>query len=111
MVDSGYRYEDLVAASDVVITKPGYGILSECASTGTAMLYTSRGRFREYDVLVDALARMVRSRFIAQDDLFAGRWREALEGVLEQPDPALVLPADGADVAAGRILQALEGRT
>ena len=40
------RYEDLVAAVDVVITKPGYGIISECVAAGTPMVYTSRGHFR-----------------------------------------------------------------
>ena len=27
--DNGLRYEDLVRAADVVVTKPGYGIISE----------------------------------------------------------------------------------
>ena len=36
---------------------PGYGIIAECIATGTAMLYTSRGEFREYDLLVSADAR------------------------------------------------------
>ena len=49
---SGLRYEDLVAACDVVATKPGYGIIAECVANRTAILYTSRGRFVEYDVLV-----------------------------------------------------------
>ena len=51
-IDSGFRYEDLVAAVDVVVTKPGYGIIAECIAAGTPMLYTSRGDFREYDLLV-----------------------------------------------------------
>ena len=50
--DGDLRYEDLVHAVDVVVTKPGYGIVAECLANGTAMLYTSRGRFREYDVMV-----------------------------------------------------------
>ena len=48
MYDRGYRYEDLVRAVDVVVTKPGYGIISECIANDTALLYTSRGDFREY---------------------------------------------------------------
>ncbi len=47
---AGLRYEDLVAAVDIVITKPGYGIISECVANETALLYTSRGRFAEYEV-------------------------------------------------------------
>ena len=31
------------------MTKPGYGIISECVANGTAILYTSRGRFAEYE--------------------------------------------------------------
>ena len=42
---AGYRYEDLVAAVNVVATKPGYGIIAECVANETAILYTSRGRF------------------------------------------------------------------
>ncbi len=48
----GMRYEDLVAAVDVVMTKPGYGIIAECVANDTAIVYTSRGHFVEYDVLV-----------------------------------------------------------
>jgi L-arabinokinase len=96
----GFRYEDLVAAADVVVTKPGYGIISECIAGDTAMLYTSRGHFREYDLLVDALPGHVRCRFISQADLFGGRWRDALEAVIAQPAPLEPLATNGAEVAA-----------
>ena len=79
------RYEDLVAAADVVVTKPGYGIVSECVAQDTAMLYTSRGHFREYDRMVGEMPSLVRCRFIEQADLFAGRWRDALEALMQQP--------------------------
>jgi L-arabinokinase len=97
---SAFRYEDLVAAADVVVTKPGFGIIAECISTGTAMLYTSRGAFREYDVLVAALPRYVRSRFISQDALFAGTWRSSLDALVAQPAPPEHMAATGADDAA-----------
>ena len=94
------RYEDLVAAVDVVLTKPGYGIIAECISSDTAMLYTSRGSFREYDLLVSEMPRYLRCRFISQADLFGGRWREPLEAVLAQPAPAETIAVTGADVVA-----------
>jgi L-arabinokinase len=50
-------YPDLVAAADVVVSKPGYGIVSECVANGTALLYTSRGRFIEHDVFVAEMPR------------------------------------------------------
>jgi len=55
--DRGFRYEDLVGAVDVVVTKPGYGIIAECLANQTPLLYTSRGHFVEYDVLVRAMPR------------------------------------------------------
>ena len=77
MYADGFRYEDLVRAVDVVATKPGYGIISECLANDTALLYTSRGDFIEYDVLVEAMPRFLRSAFIGHDDLFAGDWTAA----------------------------------
>lgn len=103
---NGWRYEDLVGAVDVVATKPGYGIIAECAAHQTALLYTSRGHFVEYDVLVRDMPRYVRAQFIPQDELFAGNWRPYLDALLAQPQP---IPArvDGAEVAAQRILERL----
>jgi hypothetical protein len=59
MYDAGVRYEDLVGAADAVVTKPGYGIVSECIANDTAILYTSRGHFPEYDVLVEEMPKYV----------------------------------------------------
>ena len=105
-VGGGFRYEDLVAAVDAVITKPGFGITAECISTGAAMLYTSRGEFREYDVLVREMPKYIRCRFIAQEDLLAGRWRAALDALIGQPPPAERMRTDGATVAARAIVSA-----
>ena len=54
----GLEYQDLVAAADVVVSKPGYGIVSECIANDTALLYTSRGHFIEYDVFVAEMPRV-----------------------------------------------------
>jgi len=107
LAGSGFRYEDLVAAADVVMTKPGYGIIAECIAADTAMLYTSRGEFREYDVLVRELPRYVRSRFINQDDVFSGRWRATLEALRAQPAAPETMATGGAEVAARTIRDAL----
>jgi UDP:flavonoid glycosyltransferase YjiC (YdhE family) len=94
------EYQDLVAAADVVISKPGYGIVSECVANGTPLLYTSRGRFAEYDVFVAEMPRVLRCRFMPQDDLRSGRWRPHIEAVLAQPPPPERARIDGAEVAA-----------
>jgi hypothetical protein len=100
----GLEYEDLVAAADVVVSKPGYGIVSECIANNTALLYTSRGAFSEYGVFVAEMPRWLRCRFIAQEDLFAGRWADAIAALLAQPDPPERARIDGAEVAASVIL-------
>ncbi len=104
LYEAGWRYEDLVAAVDVVATKPGYGIIAECAAHQTALLYTSRGHFIEYEVLVQEMPRYVRSQYIPQEALFAGHWRPYLEELLlqDRPEPADVT---GAAVAAELILE------
>lgn len=100
MYDAGYRYEDLVKAVDVVVTKPGYGIISECIANDTAMLYTSRGDFREYPVLVEAMPKYLRCASIDHEDLFAGNWAPHLDRLLAQPAPAVRPATNGALVAA-----------
>lgn len=104
MYRSGYRYEDLIRAVDVVVTKPGYGIISECLANDTALLYTSRGDFREYQVLVDAMPNLLRCAFINHADLFAGEWAPHLDALLAQPAPPANSPTNGADVAADMLL-------
>jgi hypothetical protein len=103
MYAAGLAYHDVVRAVDVVITKPGYGIISDCVANGTAMLYTERGRFREYDVLVREMPRFVRCRFIDGVDLKAGRWREALDALIASPPPPEMPRIDGAQVVAESI--------
>ena len=104
MLAGGVRFEDLLAAVDVVVTKPGYGMVAECAAGGTAMLYTSRGPFVEHDRLVETMPRYIRARHIPQRDLFSGRWTSYLDALLAQPDPP---PPDltGADVVADGLLE------
>ena len=103
----GLRYEDLVAAVDVVLTKPGYGIISECVANDTALVYTSRGHFVEYDVLVREMPRWLRCGFISNEDLLAGRWQQALDRALAQPAPSETIGVDGAERAAAIILRQL----
>ena len=96
----GLRYEDLVAACDVVVTKPGYGIISECIANPTAMVYTARGRFAEYDVLAREMPKYLKAHYIDQESLKAGRWRAALDVALDAPAPPQRPATNGADVVA-----------
>ncbi len=97
---AGVRYEDLLAAADVVMTKPGYGIVAECIANATPMIYTPRGRFAEYDCLVPGIAAHLPHAVLGNADLYAGQWREALENVLGLPRPRVTANVEGATAAA-----------
>lgn len=102
----GLRYEDLVAAVDVVVSKPGYGIVSESIANQASLLYTSRGHFVENNVLLQQMSKVLRCRFIGQDALRAGDWRPSIEALLAQPPPPSRMDASGATVVANAILSA-----
>ena len=110
MYDAGVRYEDLMGAAVAVVTKPGYGIISEAIANDTAVLYTSRGHFPEYDVLVEEMPKYLKSAFISQEDLFSGKWDSPVDKLLAQSRPKNAKKPDtnGADVAAEILLKALD---
>jgi L-arabinokinase len=99
----GIGYPDLVRAADVVVTKPGYGIVTDAIAAGTRIVYTERGDFPEYPILVREMARYIPCAHVGNADLLAGRWRSAIENVLARPIPP---PPDltGAEIAAERLL-------
>jgi hypothetical protein len=100
---AGLAYTDLVGAVDVVVSKPGYGIVTDCIGAGTRLVYTDRGDFPEYPILVAEMPRYLPVRYVSNDDLRTGRLEQALRDVraIALPPPS---PTDGAEVAAKRLL-------
>ncbi|TGK56173.1 glycosyl transferase [Leptospira wolffii] len=78
------HYPDLLRACDYVLTKPGYGILSEAYYAGTPILYTDRGNFPEYEYLVGELRSKFRSCYLSQDELYAFKWENASRTALDK---------------------------
>jgi L-arabinokinase len=102
----GLSYPDLVGAADVVVTKPGYGIVADCIGAGTRLVYTDRGDFPEYPIMVGEMPRYLPAVFASNDEIRAGRLGPALEAVLALPFP-IPPRADGAAVAAEKVLALL----
>ncbi|MBE0596419.1 MAG: hypothetical protein IH614_04035 [Desulfuromonadales bacterium] len=100
---AGVHYPDLVQAADVVITKPGYGIVAEAIAHDRPVLYTPRGDFREQALLVAGLHRYTRARQISNERLRRGELGEELARLLAQPEAAEQLAAGGDLVAAERL--------
>lgn len=98
-------YTDLLAACDVVATKLGYGIVSECVANNVGILYTTRGTFIEQDVFIREMPAYLRCQYISPEDVRAGRWACGVRAVLSEPAPARTMRRDGADVAAARLIE------
>ena len=108
LVELGLTYPDVVHAVDVVVSKPGYGIVTDAIAAGTRLVYTERGDFPEYPILVREMAPLLACEHVGNADLLAGRLAEPVRRVLARPVPA---PPDleGARRGAARILELLDG--
>lgn len=100
----GLDYHDVVGAADVVVTKPGYGIVSDAVAAGTRLVYTDRGDFPEYPVMVRELPRWLAAVHVERAALEAGRLEGPIREVLALPMPAPP-PLDGAARAADALLE------
>ncbi len=77
-------YPDLLKACDYVLTKPGYGILSESYLANTPIIYTDRGDFAEYPYLVEALNKYHLSAFLSQSELLNFQLEKAVSRIEEE---------------------------
>jgi hypothetical protein len=103
----GLGYEDVVGAADVVLKEPGYGIVSDAIGAGTRLVYTDRGDFPEYPILVEGMKAYLPTAYVTNDEVRTGRIEEALRTVLAAPFPP---PPDltGAERAAEKILDRID---
>jgi L-arabinokinase len=100
-------FADIMASVDAVVTKPGFGILSECIANNKSVIYTDRTHFREYGVLVKCIERYCRHAFIPNAELYAGQLERALLQKDTAPDPQDQIAGGGAALAAREILNRL----
>lgn len=104
----GIELPDLVAAADVVLAKPGYGIASECLFHRTPAVFVERPGFRETPVLLEAMRAAGRCAALPLADFFAGRWEPALREALASRRPWRAPEAPGAPAVARRVAELLE---
>ena len=96
-------FSDVVVSCDAVISKPGFGILSECVVNRKPLIYVERTDFLEYPVLEECLRESLRHVHLPAEKLYRGDIRHALEQLSESRPPTRVPAGGGADEAA-RIL-------
>jgi hypothetical protein len=100
-------HQDLVAAVDCVVGKPGYGTVGECLQGPTPFCYVPRGEFREYPALVAAIERWLPSAPLSVEELRAGGWAEAARRAMASRPPERAPGGDGIADATAHILGAL----
>ena len=93
-------FSDVLASCDAVVTKPGYGILSDCVANAKPIVYAEREDFIEYPLLERELKRYLKNVHIPAADLYAGRLGPALAAIESAPAPAETLSGGGAEKAA-----------
>ncbi|MDX8376636.1 MAG: hypothetical protein R8L53_01280 [Mariprofundales bacterium] len=72
---------DLMMIADVVICKPGYGILTEAWNADMPVIYTARPKFAEYQYLHHFLQQYTSSILLSTQDLLTCNWQSALEKI------------------------------
>ncbi len=100
-------FADLVAISDVVVSKLGYGILADCIAARTPLLWPARAGFREDELTSMECPQYLTMRQIAAGDFLAGNWSDDLRQLLSAPEPAGCTRTDGAAACAALIADRL----
>ena len=99
-------FADAIAAADVVLGKPGYGLIGDLEVAGARFLYAPRPGFPENAVLEAHLSARAGTRAIAPARLASGDWEAELEALESAPRPA-AMEAGGCLRAARAILDLL----
>ncbi len=102
----GLAHIDLMASSSVVITKPGYGTVTEAAVNGVPVLYVTRDGWPEEPYLVGWLHSHGRCTELPRADLVEGSLVDAVAKIVGQAAPAAAEPA-GVESAAWLVADSL----
>jgi hypothetical protein len=97
---SSAPFHDLLAQSDVIVSKPGYSTIAECVAHRKRFLYTPRSGFREDPVSLAEASAYIPLAEIPLEDFHTGAWAEHLRRLLALPKPTAVMRADGSACCA-----------
>lgn len=100
-------FQDIVKASDAVISKPGYSMVAEILINQTPILYVPREDFVEDFALRKGLEDLAVSQEISLQKFNSGLWESQLDLLFNSDKKWADIETDGARVLAGRILEHL----
>jgi UDP:flavonoid glycosyltransferase YjiC (YdhE family) len=90
---------DLLASSDALLCKPGYGSFVEAASCGVPVLYVSRADWPEAPALIAWLQQHGLCREVSRQTLEQGKIAEVLDEIWNTPRHEPVVPTGAHQVA------------
>lgn len=93
------NFSDLLASSDTLICKPGYGSFVEAACSGVPVLYANRPDWPESPALTEWLQQHNTCREVSRQALEQGCIAETLEKIWSIPRPEPVIPGGAQQVA------------
>ena len=99
---SGIRSQDLLAASDLVIGKPGYSTVSEVVTNGIPFMYIPRPGFPESSYLEEYVQKYVSVKRITHLELMHGDWISSVPDLLHMECRSPVKPQN--DLLAETVL-------
>lgn len=92
-------FSDLLASSDALLCKPGYGSFTEAACSGVPVLYVDRPDWPESAALTEWLQAHGASSEISRHALENGEITADLQALWQIPIPACPIPSGGDQVA------------
>lgn len=100
---SVWPYADVAASVNAVVSKAGYGTLTECIANSVPLIYLPRTGFAEHEALVVGMNRWGGGIEISEQAFHAGDWQDALDRALgTYPNPN-AFDTDGAEVIARKL--------
>ncbi len=99
------RYADVAASVDAVVSKAGYGTVTECIANSVPLIYLPRVGFAEYDALVSGMNEWGGGIAMSETAFHAGNWGDALQSALEAAPSPGVFATNGAEVIAQRLME------
>ena len=95
-------FHTLVSAADIIITKPGYGIISDAIASKKPLVTTERGDFPEVPYLDRLMQETVGQTKITMKKFDKGLWKKVLK---KAALPDFEYPVNGTTIASKRLLK------
>jgi hypothetical protein len=100
-----WHYADAAASVDTVISKAGYGTLTECIANSVPLIYLPRYGFAEHEALVLGMKEWGGGIEISEVAFFAGEWGDALQSALSARLNPNAYATNGAEIIANILVE------